>query len=155
MRDSPLRAVPASSEGGTGIGGPLVRAGLAAAAGATVLVLVGGVLASTAGLLFVSGLTGAVIGLTLSRAAVPSPTSDSPEPRVASRATVTRAAVLLACAAVIVAAVGTWLVALAEGGSLGLLEYLWTAFGPFVPAELAIAALAAAWAARTGPVTSR
>jgi len=48
--------------------------------------------------------------------------------------------------------VGTWLHALAEGGALGLLDYLFETFGVIVPLELLIASVAAAWGAGAGPV---
>lgn len=128
-----------------------MRAGLIGLVGASILVLVGGVLASTAGLLLVAGASGAGIGLALAGAAVAPPDLGHDRTPV-RRATAVRLAVVTACAAVLLGALGTWLVAIREGGVLGPLEYLWTTFGPFVPAELAVAAIAAAWGARTGPV---
>ncbi len=128
-----------------------MRAGLIGLVGAAILVLVGGVLASTAGLLLVAGASGAGIGLALAGAAVAPPDLGHDRTPV-RRATAVRLAVVTACAAVLLGALGTWLVAIREGGVLGPLEYLWTTFGPFVPAELAVAAIAAAWGARTGPV---
>lgn len=117
------------------------------AGGAVLLVLVGAIAASTFGLLFVSGALGAAIGLVLARAA--SPTDDA---RPVSRATVTRLAIALALGATIVADVATWLIAVNEGGSLGLLDYLWTTFGPFIPGEAVFTAVAALWGAGAGPV---
>ena len=116
--------------------------------GAVLLFLVGAILASTAGLLFVAGLTGAGIGLVLARARVP---DDDGSAALTPRA-VTWLAIGLAIAAVVVAAIGTWLYALREGGVLGPIDYLLTTFGPFVPGELVVAALTAAWGAGAGPI---
>jgi hypothetical protein len=130
------------------LAGPLARASLVAVAGAVALVLVGAILASTFGLLFVAGITGALAGLTLSRAAAPLDETRRPEPR----RTLAWLAVALAVGAVAAAAIATWLIARAEGGTLELVDYLLTTFGPFVPAEVVIAAVAAWWGATTGPV---
>jgi hypothetical protein len=89
-----------------------------AAIGAVALLVLGAVIASTAGLLFAAGATGGATGLVLAR----------------------------------VADLATWVVARGEGGTLGPLDYLLTTFGPFVPGELVLAALGAAWGARSGPV---
>ena len=129
--------------------GPLARATIAAVVGAAALVLVGAVLASTAGLLFVAGVTGAAIGLVLARARVPG--ADGASPALDSAA-VTWLAVSLALAAVVVAAIGTWVIARGEGGVLGPIDYLLETFGPFVPAEAVVAALTAAWGASAGPI---
>jgi hypothetical protein len=134
---------------GSALTGPLARATLVALAGALLLTIVGAILASTAGLLFVAGAAGAAIGLVLSRAAVPSGEAvPVPRPRVA------QLAALLALAAVVLAAVATWVYALGEGGTLGLVDYLLQTFGPFVPAEALLATAAAWWGATTGPVQS-
>ena len=135
--------------GGTSsaLSGPLVRAVLVGVAGAVALTIVGAILASTFGLLFVAGASGAAIGLVLSRAAVP-PADVSPVPRARLR----QIAVGLSLGAVAVAAVLTWIVAKSEGGTLGLVDYLLATFGPFVPAEAVVAALAAWWGASTGPI---
>lgn len=146
-----MRATDPERAGLAEIRGPLARAALIGLVGAVVLVLVGGVLASTAGLLFVAGGTGAGIGLAMAATAVPSPTAGSGRPPLA-RKTAIRLAVVLAGIAVVGAAAGTWLVARSEGGALGPFDYLWRTFGPFIPAELVIASIAAAWGARAGPV---
>jgi hypothetical protein len=143
-----------AAPGGSGpwrtIGGPLARALAAAVLGAVLLVLVGAVLASTFGLLFVGGAMGAAIGLLLARAAVSSGSSGGAAPL--TRAAVRWLAIALTLAAVVVADIATWLYAQSEGGVLSLLDYLWTTYGPFVPAVPVVAALGAAWGAAAGPV---
>ena len=134
---------------GSALTGPLVRAILVAVAGAAGLLVVGAIVASTAGLLFIAGLTGAVVGLVLARAALP---RDDTQP--VPRRTVTWIAVVVSILAVGVAAFATWLVARNEGGTLALVDYLLETFGPFVPAEAFLAAIAAAWGANAGPVQS-
>jgi len=129
--------------------GPLLRASAVAIGGAALLTLVGAVLASTAGLLFAAGITGAAIGLVLARAAVPLGEA-SPVPR----GRVARIAVGLSLAAVLIASLAAWVIARGEGGVLGPIDYLLTTFGPFIPAEAAIAAVAAWWGASVGPVQS-
>jgi hypothetical protein len=128
--------------------GPLAQAGVAAAVGAALLFLVGAVVASTAGLVFVSGVMGAAIGLLLARAAVP---TNERAPTL-TRGSVMWLAIGTAVGAVIVADVATWLNARSEGGTLGLLDYLLDTFGLFVPGELFMAALGAVWGASAGPV---
>jgi hypothetical protein len=146
-----MGAAASDRSGRSALAGPLIRAALIGLVGALILVLVGGIVASTAGLVFVAGATGAGVGLALARAAVP-PADAATEPPPLGRVACMRLAVALACTAVLIAAAGTWLVALREGGTLGPIEYLWTAFGPFVPAELIVASISAAWGARAGPV---
>jgi hypothetical protein len=125
----------------------MLRADLAAIIGAAALVFVGAVLASTFGLLLVAGAMGAAIGLLLARAAVADGVT-----RPVSRSLVIRLAVGLALVAVAVADVAIWLYGRGEGGTLGLLDYLWTTFGPFVPGVAVIAAVTAWWGASAGPV---
>jgi hypothetical protein len=128
--------------------GPVVRAGVAAVIGAAALVVVGAVLASTAGLLFVSGVIGAAVGLILARARV----SDDARTAALSSRTVTWLAIGLTVAAILVADAGTWLIARGEGGVLGPLDYLLETFGPFVPGELVVGGIGAAWGAASGPI---
>ncbi len=132
---------------GSALTRPLLLAVLISAAGAMALVLLAAVFASTLGLLFISGALGATTGLVLARAAVP-----AGNVRPATRRTVTVLAVALTLAAIVAAFVITWLYARSEGGTLELLDYLWTTFGPFVPGELLIGAVTAAWGANAGPV---
>lgn len=119
--------------------GSEARALAAAAVGAAILVLVAGVLALASGQLFVVGVTAAAIGLLAAG-------SDRPKPWVR------RFAIVVALVVVALGAVGSWLIAVGEGGSLGLVDFLWATTGLLVPAELVIAVLAAAWGANAGPV---
>ena len=107
----------------------------------------GGVLASTFGLLLIAGAMGAVIGLLVARAAVPLDAA-APTPR----RTVIRIAIALSLGAVVLGDLGLWLFARSEGGVLGPFDYLWTTFGPFVPGVALVAALTAWWGAGAGPV---
>jgi hypothetical protein len=132
---------------GSALAGPLLLATLVSLAGAGALVLVGAILASTLGLLFISGAIGAATGLILAGAAAPRGGA-----RPVARQTVTALALALTLGAIGVAFVATWLYARSEGGTLGLVDYLFTTFGPFVPGELVIGAVAAAWGASAGPV---
>lgn len=138
-----------ASGGGGALAGPVIRAVLVAAVGSLLLTIVGSILASTGGLLFVAGVMGAALGLVLSRAAVPSGVA-APVPR----RTVAWIAIGLSVAAIAVSAFATWVYARGEGGTLGLLDYLLATFGPFVPAEAVIASVTAWWGASIGPVQS-
>ena len=129
--------------------GPLARAAIVALAMALALLAVGALLASTAGLLFVAGIGGGATGLVLARAAVP---RDGARP--VARRTIGWLAVAIAIGAVAVAALGTWLIAQREGGTLELVDYLAETFGAFIPGEAIVAAAAAAWGANAGPVQS-
>ena len=140
-------AISAGTPAGSALTGPLARALVIALAGAAALVAVAAILGSTVGLLFISGVLGAAVGLVLARASAP-----RDEARPVPRRSVTWIAIGLAIGAVAVAAVAIWLYARGEGGTLGLVDYLLTTFGPFVPGEAIIAALAAAWGANAGPV---
>jgi hypothetical protein len=130
------------------LAGPLVRALVAGAVGAAILFALGALVAETAGLVIVAGLTGAAVGLLLARASAPGrgdePALTRPQARWLS--------IAIAGGAVAVAAIATWLHALGEGGALGLIDYLLDTFGLLVPAELGVAAIAAAWGAGAGPV---
>jgi hypothetical protein len=90
-----------------------------------------------------------------SAAVVPATVVESDVAPALERRTVVRLAVLLACLAVAIGAVGTWAVAISEGGVLGPIDYLWQTFGLFIPAELIVASLAAAWGASSGPLAGR
>jgi len=130
----------------------LLPAVLASIATAAALVVDGGVLAEERGLLAISGLGGAAIGLLAASAGV---SADGVAAAPLPRGRVTRIAVLLAIATVVVAALGTWAYGRLEGGVMDPVTYLWTTFGPWVPAEAVLAVLAAAWGAGAGPVRWR
>lgn len=138
----------AASEGRGSLVWPLARAVAAATIGASLLFLVGAIVAATAGLVFVSGVMGAAIGLLLARASVPA----DERPAALTRKAVTWLAIGIAVGAVIAADVATWLYARGEGGTLGPLDYLLATFGPFVFGELVVAGIGAAWGASAGPV---
>jgi hypothetical protein len=123
-------------------------AALAALIGSLALYVVGALIASTGGLLFVAGVTGAVVGLLLARAAVPADGG----PAALPRREVIRLAVGLSLAAIAVASVATWLHAVDEGGTLGFVDYELETFGPLIVGEIGIAAIAAAWGAGAGPI---
>ena len=134
--------------GRAGFLGSVLRAALAALFGSLALYAVGGLIASTGGLLFVAGVTGAIVGLLLARAAAP---ADGGPPALPRRQ-VTRLAIGLSLAAIAVASVAIWLHAVGEGGTLGFVDYQLETFGPFILGEVVIAVLAAAWGAGAGPI---
>lgn len=119
---------------------------------AAALVLIGGVLAERQGLLAVSGLGGAAIGLLAAKAAV---SRDAIAPPALSRGGTTKAAVALAVLAVFIGALGTWAYGRIEGGVMDPFAYLWQLLGPYVPVEAILAGIAAAWGAGAGPVRGR
>ncbi|MCI0581980.1 MAG: hypothetical protein L0227_03635 [Chloroflexi bacterium] len=130
---------------------------LAPAIGALVVtvaafVIVGGVLAEQRGLLLIAGIGGAAIGLLAAGGGV---SPDGVTPPALDRGRVVRVAITLAVVAVLGGALGTWAYGRLEGGVLDPLTYAWTVFGPLIPAEALVAALAAAWGAGAGPVRSR
>lgn len=146
----PARASPAT--GRATLLGALLPAIGAVLVTAIALVAVGGVVAEQRGLLFIAGFGGAAIGLLAAGTAV---SPDGIRPPALPRSGVVRAAMGLALLAVALGALGTWAYARLEGGVLDPASYLWTVFGPLVPAEAALAAVAAAWGASAGPVRSR
>jgi hypothetical protein len=142
------REPSAPAANGSPLRRPLLTAIVVALVGAAALVLVGAVLASTFGLLFVASAMGVSIGLVLARAAVATDGSLTSIPK----RSVIRLAMVIALVAVAVADLGTWIYAVREGGTLGPIDYLWTTFGPFVPGVAVAAVLAAGWGASAGPV---
>ncbi len=116
----------------------LVVAVAIAIVGAGAIALVGGVLAVDVGLLVIAPPLGWAIGLAVRR------TADGEDGRRGRRTV----SALLATAAVVGGFVLTWRYALSEGGVLGLVDYLAQVFGVLVVLEIALAALAAWWAAR-------
>jgi hypothetical protein len=107
-------------------------------AGAVVTVILGGALGVSAGLLVVAGATGWAIGLATK---VGGGSSVAPTNR-------RWIAVGIAVAVVVLGQIGLWLYAGTEGGVLSLPDYLGETFGPLVPLQVVIAAVAAWWAAR-------
>lgn len=106
--------------------------------GAGAIVLLGGVLSQTTGLLAVAGIGGIAVGR-----AVRGEATDDP-----GRSMRTAVALILALDMVALGNLGTWAFALSEGGVLGPIEYLLETFGPLVPAEIAVGSIAAWLASR-------
>lgn len=131
--DEPDRAVAPGSPGrGLGWGAA------AAAMGAALTVLLGGVLAISAGLLVLWASAGNAVGIATRMgggAALPAPRR-------------TWTAIGLTLVGVAVGQVGLWGYATSEGGVLSLVEYLATTFGVLVPLQALLAVGAAWWAAR-------
>jgi hypothetical protein len=122
--------------------GPTAAQAIAAGAGSALLgaaatVVLGGLLAFSAGLLVVAAAAGRLIGLAFAslRAAWSS-----------ARRTV--AAVAIAAAGFFVGQLGLWWYAGTEGGVLSLADYLGQTFGLLVPLQLVIGAGIAWWSAR-------
>ena len=113
--------------------------GLAAAiGGALAIVLLGGVLAVSAGLLIIAGATGWAVGAGM---------------RTGGGATFSatrrwQLAVIVALASVMLGQLGLWLYAQSEGGVLGLPDYLGETFGLLVPLQLLVAGVVARVGAR-------
>ena len=108
---------------------------VAAAVGAVAIVMLGGVLAVSAGLVVVAGATGWAVATALRAGAAH---------RLGARRRV-RMAVGLALLAILLGQVGLWAYARSEGGVLGPLDYLAETFGVLVPLELFVAWIVA-WA---------
>lgn len=106
--------------------------------GSAVSIVLFAVASVSAGLLVVAGLTGLFVGQALRAGA------GTTLPSALRRGL----AVSTALESVVAAQIGIWLYALAEGGALGLIDYLAQAFGPLVPLQLGVAALVAWWSAR-------
>ncbi len=142
---------------------PLVAALLVALVGAAGLTVILGLFLATAGTFVVSGLGGASIGVLIASAAVPgtvsrgSPTAGAAGigPAPLSRPDAERLAVAIAAGMIVLAGLGVWIVARAEGGVMDPLSYLWTTFGLGLPAQALVAVLAAAWGAANGPIRWR
>jgi len=134
----PVPDAAAPADPGTSVARGIVLAVVAAIGGAVVLVVLGGILAVTAGLVVISAATGWLIGTGLRFGA-----GDLVAPR--RRIVI---AVALAIAAVVLAQLGLWQYGLTEGGVLSLLDYLSEVYGQLVPLEIVIAAALAWLAAR-------
>jgi hypothetical protein len=117
---------------------------VAALAGASVTVILGGVLAVSAGLLVVAVTTGYAVSL-----AVTSGDDDGPVRAGAARAgSWPWIAAGLAVTGVAVGQLGLWLFARTEGGVLALPDYLGQTFGLLVPLEGLVAGVVAWWRTR-------
>jgi len=116
----------------------LLFADLVALVGAGAIVVLGGVLAQSAGLIVVAALIGRAVAIALRLGAGPT----LAPPRL------TWIAVGLALVGVALGQVGLWLYAASEGGVLPLPTYLAETFGILVPIQLGVAAVFAWWAAR-------
>jgi hypothetical protein len=128
---------------------PIFAGVVVAVVGAAALTFILGILLATTGTFVVSLLAGAAIGLLVAGA------SSGPVPPSLSRGAAARVAVGLAIAMVVLAGLGTWLLARAEGGVMDPIGYLWTTFGFGVPAQAFVTVLAAAWGAASGPIRWR
>jgi hypothetical protein len=100
------------------------------------MAVLGGVLAVSAGLLVVAGVTGWAVAAALRAGAGPH----------LDRARLGRPALVLATLAVAVGQLGLWLYARSEGGVLGPVDYLAETFGFLVPLQFVVAWVVA-WAA--------
>jgi hypothetical protein len=133
--DAPDEAIPAGPFGS--LGRAVAYGSLAALGGALLTVLLGGVVALSAGLLVVAAAAGNVVGWVTR---IGAGTSLEPRRRVVI-------AVILALAGVALGQLGLWWYAGTEGGVLPLVEYLATTFGILVPVQAALAAGFAWWGA--------
>jgi hypothetical protein len=120
----------------TSAGRGMAFGALAGLVGATVLVVLGGIAAVTAGLVVVAAAVGYAVGVAV---------------RTGSGASVARAtrswlAAAIAGLSILLAQVGLWLYAQAEGGVLSLPDLLAAVYGVLVPIELLVA-VAVAWLA--------
>ncbi len=113
-------------------------AGVAAVFGAIAIVVLGGILAISAGLLVAAVAGGWAVGVGV---------------RVGAGATLTadrrsQVALLFALGSIVLGQVGLWVYARMEGGVLGPIDYLGETFGILVPLQLLGAAIGAWFAAR-------
>jgi hypothetical protein len=111
---------------------------IAALLGAALMVVFGGALAVSAGLLVVASGVGYAVGLATVIGA-----GDT-----LSRGTRAWTAAALAALGVVLGQIGLWLFARAEGGVLAPIDYLGQTFGPLVPVEVLLAAAVAWWRSR-------
>ena len=111
---------------------------IAALIGAALIVVFGGALAVSAGLLVVASGVGYAVGLATVVGAGAT-LSASARPWIAA---------VLAALGVVLGQIGLWLFARAEGGVLTPIDYLGQTFGPLVPVEVLLAAAVAWWRAR-------
>ena len=135
--DRPRAAGPDVTSGGAPVRG-IAFGTIAALAGAALIVVFGGALAASTGLLVVASAAGYAVGLaTVLGAGDTLPARARPW-----------IAAALAAAGVLLGQVGLWLFARAAGGVLAPIDYLAQTFGPLVPVEVLLAAAIAWWRAR-------
>jgi hypothetical protein len=128
----PEAAIPGSAARGVAFGA------VAAMVGAVSIVLLGGAMAISAGLLVVAAVIGYAVALAVAAGA--GDTMSRPaRPWVAAG---------LAALGVLLGQVGLWLFARTEGGVLPLVDYLSQTFGPLVPLEVLLAVCVAWWRGR-------
>lgn len=111
---------------------------VAAIVGAALIVVLGGAMAISAGLLVAAAAIGYAVGLATVAGAAGTLTGAG---RPGSAAA-------LAGLGIVLGQVGLWLFARTEGGVLPLIDYLGQTFGPLVPLELLLAVGVAWWQAR-------
>lgn len=134
---SGVSAVSGATSGGTPARG-IAFGAIAGIAGAALIVVFGGALAVSAGLLVVASAVGYAVGLaTLIGSA--DTLHGAVRPWTAAG---------LAALGVLLGQVGLWLFARAEGGVLAPIDYLAQTFGLLVPVEVLLAAVVAWWRAR-------
>jgi hypothetical protein len=123
--------------------GPAIAKGLGAGAlAAVVIVLLGGLLGVSAGLLVVALVTGWGVARVMAGGPAGGPPGEAAD---RSRPWL---AVAIAVGAVAAGQLGLWLFARLEGGVLSPIDYLAQTFGPLVPVQLIIGGVAAWWTAR-------
>ena len=132
-RAAEYHATAAEAEAGTDRGASVARgvalAVVVAAIGAGAIVVLGGILTMTAGLVVVAAALGWGVALALRFGAGP----QLARPRRAALA------VVITLIAVVAGQLGLWQYAQVEGGVLSPLDYLWEVFGVLVPIEIAVA----------------
>ena len=137
-REEEARAAAAADEARADPSASVARgvalAVVVAAVGAGAIVVLGGVLTMTAGLVVVAAVVGWGVALALRFGAG----SRLAGPRRAALA------VVITLIAVLAAQLGLWQYAQLEGGVLGPLDYLWEVFGVLVPIEIVVA-IGLAW----------
>ena len=119
----------AASDGSASVARGVALAIVVAAVGAGAIVVLGGILTVTAGLVVVAAALGWGVALALRFGAG----SQLARPRRAVLA------VGIALVAVVAAQLGLWQYAQVEGGVLSPLDYLWEVFGILVPIEIVVA----------------
>ena len=136
--DPGLPPVEPSAAAGAAPARGIAFGAIAALVGAALVVVFGGALAVSAGLLVVATAVGYTVGLATVIGAADT-LSAGVRPWIAG---------ILAGLGIVLGQVGLWLFARAEGGVLAPIDYLGQTFGPLVPVEVLLAAVVAWWRAR-------